>query len=79
MKVLNRNLSRGYQTEMNKPIALRIIDSFSFHEILQRFPETELIRCQTKEIVESHFMSCLKEVNAIITYSLSLFHDINSS
>jgi len=29
----------------------------------KRFPETEVIRCKTKEVVEAHFMSCLKEAD----------------
>ena len=32
------------------------------------FPETEIIRCHTKDVVEAHFMSSLKEVSILRCY-----------
>ncbi|XP_070581357.1 autophagy protein 5-like [Ptychodera flava] len=31
----------------------------------QNFPEDELISCKTKEVIESHFMSCVKEADCL--------------
>ncbi|BES93744.1 autophagy [Nesidiocoris tenuis] len=31
----------------------------------EKFPENELLHCKTREVVESHFMACLKEADAL--------------
>ncbi|XP_078062659.1 autophagy protein 5-like, partial [Mustelus asterias] len=31
----------------------------------KNFPETELLHCLTKDAVEAHFMSCIKEADAL--------------
>lgn len=37
-----------------------VMDTLKFN--LQKFPETEVMRCPGKEAIESHFMSAVKEV-----------------
>eukprot|EP00112_Aurelia_sp_Birch-Aquarium-sp1_P023470 Seg700.13 transcript_id=Seg700.13/GoldUCD/mRNA.D3Y31 product="Autophagy protein 5" protein_id=Seg700.13/GoldUCD/D3Y31 len=61
---------QGQPLKWHYPIGV-LFDLYASNEALpwnitvhfKRFPDQELIRCHTKEVVEAHFMSCLKEAD----------------